>query len=133
MAKEADFSDGTGGEQDWRGLRSQESACPVHQQAGEPLAIVPMTFSSLCSWRRGWEQRPWSPVTQGLVDALDANDSKSRIMDAKGLGAGGAWGGQGWATLDVLGGSGTLVYSQPPMLGHLKGLTSGSKTVMCPL
>lgn len=92
MAKKADFSDGAGGEQDWRGLRSQESACPVHQQAGEPLAIVSMTFSSLCSWRRGWEQRPWSPMTQGLVDALDANDSKSRVMDAKGLGAGGTRG-----------------------------------------
>lgn len=103
FAKKADLSDGAGGEQDWRGLHSQESTCPVHQQAGEPLTIVPMTFSSLYSWRRGWKQRPWSPMTQGLVDALDANDSKSRVMDAKGLRAGGTMGGgQGQASLDVL-------------------------------
>lgn len=31
-------------------------------------------------------------MTQGLVDALNANDSKSCVMDAKGLGAGGTSG-----------------------------------------
>lgn len=73
-------------------------------------------------------------MTQGLVDALDANDSQELRNGCKGIGG---WrdkrGGQGWASLDVLGGSGTLVYSQPPMLGHLKVLTSGSKTLTCPL
>lgn len=74
------------------GLGSQESARPEPQRAGEPFTIVSVTFSSLCSWRSGWEQRPWSPVTQGLVDDVDTNDSQSRVMDAKGLGAGGEMG-----------------------------------------
>lgn len=65
------------------GLHSQEHACPVHQRAGEPFTIVSMTFSPLYSWRSGWKQRPWSPVTQGLVDVLDTNDNQSRVMDAK--------------------------------------------------
>lgn len=99
------------------GLRSQESACPEPQRAGEPFTIVSVTFSSLCSWRSGWEQRPWSPVTQGLVDDVDTNDSQSRVMDAKGLGAGGEMGEAkvGGALPQVLRGSGSLVYNQPPM------------------
>lgn len=100
------------------GLRSQESARPEPQRAGEPFTIVSVTFSSLCSWRSGWEQRPWSPVTQGLVDDVDTNDSQSRVMDAKGLGAGGEMGEAkvgGGALPQVLRGSGSLVYNQPPM------------------